>query len=108
MAVVGQSNKQLTEAETTFITGFVSYERQGRATVLGKNKGAAEVYIDTKTRKLLGAELFTESAEHLAHLLNWMIGQKLTVDEILDQPFYHPTLEEGLKTALKHARRQLN
>ncbi|MFU0508561.1 hypothetical protein ACMZ47_02620, partial [Acinetobacter baumannii] len=22
-------------------------------------------------------------------------------------PFYHPTLEEGLRTALKHARRQL-
>jgi len=25
----------------------------------------------------------------------------------LEKPFSHPTLEEGLRTALKHARRQL-
>ena len=33
--------------------GFVSYEKQGRAIVLGKNKGAVEVYIDKTSRKLL-------------------------------------------------------
>lgn len=107
MALVGKSHKQLTDQKIHFVTGLVSYERQGRATVLGKNKGAAEVYVDVKTRKLLGAELFVESAEHLAHLLNWMISQELTVDEILEQPFYHPTLEEGIRTALQHARREL-
>jgi dihydrolipoamide dehydrogenase len=36
-----------------------------------------------------------------------MISGGLTLDEILDKPFYHPTLEEGLRTAFKHARRQL-
>ena len=30
------------------------------------------------------------------------------IDELLDKEFYHPTLEEGLRTAFKHARRQLN
>ncbi|MCL6230400.1 dihydrolipoyl dehydrogenase, partial [Acinetobacter sp. ANC 5581] len=57
--------------------------------------------------KLLGAELFCAEAEHLAHLLAWMISEELSIHEILDKPFYHPTLEEGLRTALKHARRQL-
>ena len=47
------------------------------------------------------------AAEHMALLLAWMISENLTVDEILDKPFYHPTLEEGLRSALKHARRQL-
>ena len=37
-----------------------------------------------------------------------MIAEQLTVDEILEKPFYHPTLEEGLITALKHAHRQLD
>ncbi|NNH00173.1 dihydrolipoyl dehydrogenase [Acinetobacter sp. ANC 5414] len=107
MAIVGQSFRQLTQSKVKFITGLVSYEKQGRAIVLGKNKGAIEVYIDKATRKFLGSELFVESAEHMAHLLSWIIAEDLTIDEILDKPFYHPTLEEGLRTAFKHARRQL-
>ncbi|MGE8559380.1 MAG: dihydrolipoyl dehydrogenase [Acinetobacter sp.] len=107
MAIVGQSFKQLTQSNIEFVTGIVSYEKQGRAMVLGKNKGAVEVYIDKTTRKFVGSELFVESAEHMAHLLSWIIAEDLTIDEILDKPFYHPTLEEGLRTAFKHARRQL-
>ena len=108
MASVGQNYQTLKAQNIDFVTGFVSYEKQGRAIVLGKNKGAVEVYIDKTSRKLLGAEFFVESAEHMAHLLAWMISEALTLDEILNQPFYHPTLEEGLRTALKHARRQLD
>lgn len=108
MAIAGQSFKQLSDAKIEFVTGMVSYEKQGRALVLAKDSGAIEVYIDQSSRKLLGAELFVEAAEHMAHMLAWMISEDLTVDEILDKPFYHPTLEEGLRTALKHARRHLN
>ena len=107
MAIVGQSYKQLKDNGIDFVTGEVSYERQGRAIVLGKNKGAIEVYIERETQKLLGAELFTEATEHMAHLLSWIIGEELSLNDILEKPFYHPTLEEGLRTALKHARRQL-
>lgn len=107
MAIVGQSSKQLKETGIDFITGEASYERQGRAIVLGKNKGGIEVYIDKESQKLLGAELFTEATEHMAHLLSWIIGEGLTLNDILEKPFYHPTLEEGLRTALKHAHRQL-
>lgn len=108
MAMVGHNYANLTKLGIEFITGYESYEKQGRALVLGKNKGAVEVYIDKNTRKLLGAELFIESAEHMAHLLAWMISEEVTLDDILQKPFYHPTLEEGLRTAFKHARRQLN
>ncbi|ECE6726133.1 MULTISPECIES: dihydrolipoyl dehydrogenase [Acinetobacter] len=107
MAIAGQSYRQLQDKNIDFVTGYVSYEKQGRALVLGKNRGGAEVYFDKKTQKLLGAELFVHSAEHLAHLLCWMIQQEITLDKILEQPYYHPTLEEGLRTAFKHARRQI-
>lgn len=107
MAIAGLSHKQLLQQHVLFVTGKVSYERQGRALVLGKNKGAAEVYVDVQSRKLLGAELFVESAEHMAHLLSWLIAEGLTIDEILEKPFYHPTLEEGLRTAFVHALKQL-
>lgn len=107
MAIAGQSKKELEQRNIVFITGFQSFENQGRARTLGKNYGGIEVYIEKSSQRLLGAELFMDSAEHLAHMLSWMIAEQVTLEDILDRPYYHPTLEEGLRSALKHARRQL-
>ena len=46
MAMVGQNFKQLQSAPIDFVIGEVSYAKQGRALVLGKNHGAIEVYVD--------------------------------------------------------------
>ena len=108
MAIIGKSYQQLVKAGSQFVTGEVFYEKQGRAIVLGKNVGKVEVYVDKQTKQLLGAELLVNKAEHFAHLLNWMMAENITIDHLLAKPFYHPTMEEGLRTALKHARRQLN
>ena len=43
----------------------------------------------------------------MAHLLALAVQQKLTVRDLLGMPFYHPTHEEGLRTALRDAARQL-
>jgi dihydrolipoamide dehydrogenase len=107
MASVGLSYKQLLEQDIDFVTGFVSYENQGRARVLAKNQGGIEIYVSKDDHKILGAELFCPSAEHMAHLLAWLIGEEVSLEDVLNKPFYHPTLEEGLRTAFKHARRQL-
>ena len=106
MAIAGQSKKELEQQKIEFITGFQSFEKQGRALTLGKNYGAIEVYIEQSTQRLLGAEMFMDSAEHLAHMLSWMIAEQVTLEDVLNRPYYHPTLEEGLRSALKHARRQ--
>ncbi len=39
--------------------------------------------------------------EHLAHLIAWSVQQRLTAADVLALPFYHPTLEEGLQSALR-------
>lgn len=46
-------------------------------------------------------------SNHMVPLSAWMIAENLSLDEILEKPFYHPTLKEGLRTAFKHTRRQL-
>jgi dihydrolipoamide dehydrogenase len=38
--------------------------------------------------------------EHLAHLLAAAIQEGWTARHLLERPYYHPTLEEGLTTAL--------
>jgi len=35
------------------------------------------------------------------------VQHRLTVQQLLNMPFYHPTVEEGLRTALRDAATQL-
>jgi dihydrolipoamide dehydrogenase len=39
--------------------------------------------------------------------LAWSIQQRLTVQQMLAMPFYHPVIEEGLRTALRDAAAEL-
>ena len=107
IAIAGQSFQSLTEQHTRFETGTVSFEDQGRARVMGVNKGLLRVYGEKDTGRLLGAEMIGPSCEHLAHLLAWSIQSHLTVAEMLQRPFYHPVIEEGLRTALRNLNHRL-
>ena len=105
VATVGQRLADMDRDQT--VTGTVSYANQGRARTALQNHGRLYVYADKATGRLLGAEMCAPHAEHLAHLLALAVQQKLTVHDVLGMPFYHPTLEEGLRSALRDAARQL-
>ena len=47
-------------------------------------------------------------AEHLAHLLSWAHQQKMKIPQMLEMPFYHPVIEEGLRTGLSDVNDQLS
>lgn len=105
VAVVGRSFAELQQQD--FAIGTVNFAQQGRATVMAENKGMLRVYGDKHTGRLLGAELAAPQGEHLAHLLAWSIQQEMTVFDLLQMPFYHPVVEEGLRTALRDLSRQV-
>jgi dihydrolipoamide dehydrogenase len=88
------------------VKGAVSFEDQGRSRVMLKNKGILELYFHPVSRLLVGAEMMGPSAEHIAHQLTWLIEKKTTVDELVNFPFYHPVVEEGLRTAVRDAYSQ--
>ena len=107
IAVVGKHYFQLKNDQDSFVTGKVSFEGQGRSIVKLKEQGLLHIYADNPTGTILGAELQSPDGEHLAHLIAWAISLKLTVFEALKLPFYHPVIEEGLRTALRDAALQL-
>lgn len=108
IAFIGQTFKELTEQKIPFEIGEVTFEGQGRSIVKLKEIGLLRVYGHKETGILLGAELFAPDGEHLAHLLSWVISQKMTVVEVLALPFYHPVVEEGLRTALRDLRSKVD
>lgn len=94
--------------ETAFVTGTASFDDQGRARVMQRNRGRLHVYAQMGTGWLLGAEMIGPDAEHLGHLLAWARQLNLTIAEMLKLPFYHPVVEEGLRTALRDAYAKLD
>lgn len=73
----------------------------GRARVDGSNVGMTKIYARRSDGVIAGAEMFGLDVEHLAHLLAWAVQLKMKVKDILQLPFYHPTVEEGLRMALR-------
>jgi len=103
----GQTAQDLADSKHEFVTGSAGFDKQGRALTAGRNAGLLKVYADARDGRVLGAEMVAPDAEHLIHLLAWSIQQGLTLDQMLQMPFYHPTVEEGLRSALQAARREL-
>ena len=107
IALAGASHAELTAAGISFETGRVSFDDQGRSRVMGRNQGALHVYGEVGTGRFLGAEMLGPAAEHIGHLLAWSVQRGDTVQQMLDSPFYHPVVEEGLRTALRLLQRAL-
>jgi dihydrolipoamide dehydrogenase len=105
IAIVGSRFADLMRSEV--LIGTARFERQGRARTAARNRGILRAYADRQTGRLIGAELCAPDGGHLAHLLGLALQHELTVREILRMPFYHPVLEEGLRTALRDISRQL-
>jgi len=108
IASVGLTVHQVDEkCQGCFAVGEVSFENQGRSKVIGKNRGLLRVYGEHGSGLFMGAEMFGPAAEHIAHLLAWSAQQRMTVSQMLEMPYYHPVIEEGLRTALKDLNRKL-
>jgi dihydrolipoamide dehydrogenase len=104
LARVGPSRSALPE---DVVTGEFDFLRQGRARIAATNVGVLRLYARPSDGRLLGAEMCAPAAEHMAHLLALAVEQRMSVPQILAMPFYHPVLEEGLRSALRDLARRL-
>ena len=69
---------------------------------------AAPLRRSRKRAACAAPELAHPRAEHLAHLLAWAIQGSMRVGEALEMPFYHPVVEEGIRTALRDLQSKLH
>jgi dihydrolipoamide dehydrogenase len=105
VAIVGARHASL-DGDNVAI-GETSFADQSRARLGLRSDGRLRVYAEKRGGLLLGAELCAPDGEHLAHLLALAIERGSTVADLLRAPFYHPTIEEGLRSALRDVAKAL-
>lgn len=106
VAVVGASWPEMDCADSR--VGTVDYGDQGRARVMNEHRGMVRIAGQAGTGLLLGAQMVGPRVEHTAHLLAWAVQSRMTVGEALQMPFYHPVVEEGIRTALRELQGKLH
>jgi dihydrolipoamide dehydrogenase len=108
IVTLGASYKDLcAPGKPKFAIGQVSFESQGRSRVMLQNQGMLRVYGEYGSGRFLGAEMAAPRGEHLGHLLAWAVQSRMTVEQMLEMPFYHPVVEEGVRTALRDLATEL-
>ncbi|WP_201586036.1 dihydrolipoyl dehydrogenase [Psychrobacter sp. HII-4] len=105
---VGMSLPEIQQdPELEYVVGRVSFDNQGRSRVMGVNCGLLHIYGCKKTDRILGASMIGPDAEYIGHILATAITNDLNIKDMLDTPFYHPTILEGLRTALRDVQHKM-
>ncbi len=77
----------------------------GRAVAQGETEGFAQLIEDLKTGKLLGAQIVGPNAGEIIHIAALAIKFGLTVKDIENTVFAHPTISETIKEAAQKSGR---
>lgn len=105
---VGMSLPEVKDSGLQYVIGKVSFDNQGRSRIMGVNCGLLHIYGCKETDKILGASMVGPDAEYIAHILAVAITNELSIKALLDTPFYHPTILEGLRTALRDVQDKMS
>lgn len=105
---VGMSLPEIEDSNLEYVIGKVSFDNQGRSRVMGVNCGLLHIYSCKNTHTILGASMVGPDAEYIGHIIANAITNDLSVKNLLDMPFYHPTILEGLRTALRDVQDQMS
>lgn len=77
----------------------------GRALAQGETDGFAQLVEDTKTGKLLGAQIIAPNAGEIIHIAALAIKFGITVKDLERTVFAHPTISEIIKEAAQKSGR---
>lgn len=105
MALIGDRYADLATAD--YAIGEFDFAAQPRALVMRENHGIMRVYGRPSDGTFRGAEILGPHAEHLGHLLAWAQDSGMTVERMLDMPYYHPVLETAIRNALQDLQQKM-
>jgi len=67
---------------------------QGKGEIVGSRHGFAKLVVEDGSRRLLGAAAVGPGMIDCSHVIQLALRREMSLDELLETPFYHPTLAE--------------
>lgn len=101
LASIGLSEKQLEREKTPFVSAEYPFDDHGKSILMEAKRGYVKVIAEPKRGRILGAEIVGPQAGELIHCFSGPISMRATVFDLLNAPWYHPTLAEILTYPLE-------
>ncbi len=111
MAIVGESYSELTEKAKKgrrFIVGEATCNNNLLAKLKEEKYGIIHTYFAEDNGEFLGAEMCIPDAQYICQFLNCALINKMSITELLNSTFYHPSFFEVLQESVKDAERKFN
>jgi len=99
VASVGLSEKEAQDAGLQTKTGSFPFKASSKAKCAQEEEGFVKIVVETKTERIIGVHIIGAHAAELIAQGALAIQNKLTLSEIINTPYAHPTFSEALKEA---------
>ncbi len=99
VAMVGQTEQQLTAAGAAYEVGKARYGESESSLMRGDDVGFLKLLFDLNSRALLGVHIVGEDAAELIHIGQAVIAYGGTIDYFVESVIGYPTLAEAYTTA---------
>lgn len=103
VATVGWTESEAKEHHVEPITGTFSLRGNPRARASFTSDGFVKVVADKESRRIVGVHILAPHASEWIGMGVLAIASKLTLDQLANVPYAHPTLSEALKEAALNA-----
>lgn len=95
-AHVGLSEDEAIARGHEIVVGRARFSQTGRAITMGVEHGAWKLVADRGSGEILGSLILGPRADDLIHTVALLMHCRATAEQILELPWYHPTLSEVL------------
>jgi NAD(P) transhydrogenase len=99
IAMIGQTEEQLTGQKIPYEIGVARYEEIAKAEMLGDQTGMLKLLFHPDTRKLLGIHAIGQRSTEIVHIGQTALAFGGTIEYFRDAVFNYPTLAEAYKVA---------
>ena len=99
VATVGVTEEELKEQNIEYLSGKFPFMANSRAGCTGMGTGFVKLLVAKKGDYLLGMHLIGPHVGELISLGGLIIRKRLTVHDLIDNTYPHPTLSEAIKEA---------
>ena len=104
-ASVGYSEQEAERVACDLVVGTARFPETGRAITMEVEHGLWKLLADGHSGEIIGSSILGPRADDLIHEIATMMHYGGKVDDILDMPWYHPTLSEVVLELARSIRR---
>jgi NAD(P) transhydrogenase len=107
IAMVGQTEEQLTDDAVPYVTGIARWSELARGLMTGDEDGLLKLLVSPENRCLLGVHVIGTGATDLVHIGQAVMGGQSTIDFLVTAVFNYPTFAESYKVAALDASNRI-